>query len=41
MNSVATFEEIYPSLELNALLNGSAPVHLQRELDRAKVDTWH
>jgi glutamate synthase domain-containing protein 2 len=41
MNSVATFEEIYPSLELNALLNGSAPIHLQRELDRAKVDSWH
>lgn len=41
MNSVKTFEEIYPYITPGSLINGTAPDPIKRELDRARTDSWH
>jgi glutamate synthase domain-containing protein 2 len=40
MNSVKTFEEIYPSAEARSLLNGSVPEGLKKEIQYAQTDSW-
>jgi glutamate synthase domain-containing protein 2 len=41
MNSVKTFEEIYPSHTPGYLLNGAAPDVVRQEVEMARVETWH
>lgn len=41
MNSVKSFEEIYPYTVSRALLNGNVPDYIKRDLDLAKTETWN
>lgn len=41
MNAVKSFAEIYPDVETGSYLYQSAPDAIKRDLDKAKVDTWH
>jgi glutamate synthase domain-containing protein 2 len=41
MNAVKTFEEIYPYTAWCSFLNGNVSDLVKRELEEAKVDTWH
>lgn len=41
MNSVKSFEEIYPSAEPHSLLNGAVPQGLKKEIEYAQAGSWH
>lgn len=40
MNEMKTFEEIFPSLEINCMRNGKIPEKYQQDFDQAYTDRW-
>jgi glutamate synthase domain-containing protein 2 len=41
MNAVKTFEEIYPPADPGAFLRGEVAGHIKRDIELAKIDSWH